>query len=188
MTTTTRRARSPRTITHESIAQRTAEVRRAYFAKAPQHARWRIDVDTVVGFARCDRRGWRGTADQWIEDLVIAAACVRGDQEAWHHVELANSWRLREAARLRLSPERAALVVARFWAELRRHTNRGGGHTNLADYCGDAPLAHWLAARLFAAIESPATHARECEFLDSVDQVRTLAADASEAIRMPTAT
>ncbi|MSR28228.1 MAG: hypothetical protein EXS03_01465 [Phycisphaerales bacterium] len=188
MTTVAPRSSVRRASTEDTVAARIAEVRRAYFAVASCHAHWRIGVDTVVALAGCDRPRWKRPADLWMEDLLVAAACLKGNQEAWHHLELANSWRLREAAQLRLSPGRSAMFVARFWLDLKRNSRAGGGVPSLTDYCGEELLSRWLVARLFARLECTSKSPRSHAILDSAESWRTLPPDAAETIRVPTAT
>ncbi len=189
MTLTTPRpsARLARQQPHITLPERIAQVRRAYFANAAAHSRWQVDVETVVRLSRCDQRSWRGSPEGWIEDLVIVAACLRGDQEAWHAIELANSWRLRQGAQARVAPNRATIEVARFWCDLKRNTKTGSEGPNLHDYCGNGLLSNWLSARMNARIESPVAPSGE-RFLDRPEPMRTLARVVPGIMPVPTAT
>ncbi len=185
--------RLPQLAPHERVNL----LRRAYFASALAHARWRVDVECVIAHVESsqgDATSWRVQPKEWIEDVVIACACVGGDQQAWHTLQLANTWRLREVAELRMSPSHASLLVERFWRELRvrsvgqqnaRHSDRKA-HRGLCDYRGGETLSRWLLSQVLARVESLDTSVDA--ILDTMPQLRTLGFDASESARMPQAT
>ncbi len=186
--TTTLAPRSQRLQSMDSgtVAESEARLRRAYFGCSSAHGRWGVSVSDVVEFASgaSKRRGVQ--PHEWVEDLIVACACRRGEQDAWHHLELAHSWRLREAARVRLSAPAAAVVVAQFWAHLKRNTRVGSGDPSLAKYAGETVLARWLVARLNARLEMPDATDPAC--LDRAQRVRTLPKDACGFARVPSAT
>ena len=174
-------------------------LRRAYFASAPSHRRWRIGIDAVIeqitapsprGSARSI--AWKFPAIQWIDDVIIACACIGGEQQAWHHVQLANTWRLREVAELRLTPSKATLLVERFWRELQVDTRRTDLIAGMRTYRGGETLGRWLISRLLAHVESLPTGAMTRgnvdTILDTLPRLRTLGFEVPEPARVPQAT
>ena len=163
-------------------------VRRAYFSNAPTHMRWKVSVDAVISQVDSEATRWNGPAESWIEDVVIACACARGEQQAWHHLHLANSWRLREAAELRLAPQQASLLVERVWRELRVNTRADTITPRMQDYRGGETIARWLLSLILSRIEALPVGATVDAILDTMPQMRTLACDASDSNQVPQAT
>ena len=174
--------------------QRANQIRQAYFSHGSAAARWRVDLECVMQQINHADLAWNAQPDQWIEDVVIACACIRGEQQAWHYMQLANGWRLREAAELRLSPARASLLVERFWSDLRRNTvqNRtadcGSSQPALQDYRGCETLARWLLSQVLSRTEALPIGSSIDSILDTMPRLRTLAFEASTPSRVPQAT
>lgn len=170
-------------------------LRRAFFASAHSHARWRIDIETVIARVDCDgasAAAWRLPPSAWIEDVVIACACLGGDQQAWHNVQLANTWRLREVAELRLTPPQASLMIERFWRDIHAQSRDQQNFRGLHRYHGGETLSRWLLSQVLAQVESlPVGGSIDTSvdaFLDTLPQLRTLGFEASESTRVPQAT
>jgi len=116
-----------------------------------------------------------------LEGVAHAIACVRGDARAW--IELANrhGWCLERAAMDRHHIE-GGLSARRFWSEVKRGTlgapqdrvrEDGWPLPRLQWYAGLRPLRHWLADRLFGAIEARGDSSQR-ERLDSLSQPSSL--------------
>jgi len=144
-----------RTLSADIVHRRESLLRTAAFAAPQVLRRWRVSVGEIVDFARPSLNKPAARPQDWIEDLALAYACCRGDQAAWHHLELAHCWRLREAAALRVGTQEGLRVVAQFAAHLRRNTRAGAGDPSLTNYSGEVLLLHWLVARMHARLESP---------------------------------
>ncbi|MSR68819.1 MAG: hypothetical protein EXS17_00500 [Phycisphaerales bacterium] len=178
-----------------SQQERVNGLRRAYFATAAAHARWRIDIEAVIAQVEstvAPAAPWRLPPSEWIEDVVIARACIQGEQQAWHHVQLANTWRLREVAELRLTPSQASLLVERFWRNLHVRSRAQNNSAGLHTYHGGETLSRWLLSQVLAQVESlpvgGSIDASVDAILDTMPQLRTLACEASESTRVPQAT
>ncbi len=178
-----------------SRKERVNLLRRAFFASAFAHARWRVDIETVIARVECESASpaaWRLAPSAWIEDVVIACACTSGDQQAWHNVQLANTWRLREVAELRLTPPQASLLVERFWRDLQTSSRDQSKSQGLHRYHGGEALSRWLLSQVLAQVEALAVggsiDTSVDAFLDTMPQLRTLGSEASESNRVPQAT
>ncbi|MSR44871.1 MAG: hypothetical protein EXS15_05895 [Phycisphaerales bacterium] len=153
-------------------------------------------MDCVVAQVNHDAVKWNSSAESWIEDVVIACACIRGEQQAWHHLQLANTWRLREAAELRLSPQRASLLVERTWSELRASTRLDLDSPRMQEYHGGETVARWLVSLILSRIEeiptgvpvNPPVGSTVDAILDTMPRLRTLACDPSSSGCVPQAT
>ena len=178
--------------TTPSQADRTNALRRAYFASAISHGRWNVDIESVISCVNWKDAKWDSRPEQWIEDVVIACACVRGEQQAWHHIRFVNTWHLREAAELRLNPEHASLLVERFWRELLGNTqersNSSAKTPRIQEYQGCQTLGRWLLSQILTRTESLPMGATVDSILDTMPRVRTLACEASVSQRVPQAT
>ena len=175
-----------------TVVDRTHSLRRAYFASSISHSRWNVGVECViaqVNWIDCKRDS---QPEQWVEDVVIACACIRGEQQAWHHVQFANTWRLREAAELRLSPEKASLLVERFWRLLRTNSRTANSQCanglRMQNYRGGQLLTRWLLSQILSQIEALPLGSSVDAILDTMPQLRTLGCDASVSERVPQAT
>lgn len=197
-----------RTLT--STAQRSDMIRRAYFANAQTHAKWNVSIELVISQVDLQNVKWMDRVELWIDDAVIACACVRGEQQAWNHLTMANTWKMREAAELRLSPQEALLMVERFWRELRANTcaesctesctnSRTNSRTmtdrrRMQQYRGGQTIARWLLSQILGQVESiPLGSARSTRstvstILDTMPRLRTLDCEAFALKRMPQAT
>ncbi len=182
-------------LTPESPSDRTNLLRRAFFASALAHSRWRVDIETVIARVECESDSpapWRLPPSAWIEDVVIACACMRGEQQAWHSVQLANTWRLREVAELRLTPSQASLLVERFWREIQLRSREPKNSRGLHNYHGGETLSRWLLSQVLAQVEAlpvgGSITTSVDAILDTMPQLRTLASEASETTRVPQAT
>ncbi|MDA0802501.1 MAG: hypothetical protein O2819_01910 [Planctomycetota bacterium] len=153
-TTAAKRSRGPSAAAGRERSNAPADgesiLREAYFSLGARAARrLHVSADEVVRHALetgLPPARWQGP---WIEDMVLATACARGDQEAWSELTLAHAWRLREAARDVLSTHEVALLVTRFFAVLRK-----GEHESIRHYDGRHSLAYWLGARFAISIGS----------------------------------
>lgn len=124
-------------------------VRGAFFSRGECVARrLGVSVDEVVAHIAATSLAESRWSACWIEDLVVAAACARGDQEAWSDLTLAHGWRLREAARDLVGASDSALLVARFFARLRR-----GEAESISHFDGRHSLSYWLGARFAIMID-----------------------------------
>ena len=177
---------------------------RGYFSQLGQawvgHARWIRGITAQDLIEHVERASPAGipevAASSWAADIALAVACCRDLPEAWSHLTVANTWRLREACALRLDAEESILFTERFWADLRARTRAAMrdpeagaqcGALRLQCYSGQRALARWLVAHLLVRLESgvgvPA-HA-----LDSSPAAHTLTnSTAGASLRLPTAT
>lgn len=193
-----------------TLEQRTNLLRRAYFASSRDHLRWEVGFDQVLSQVTDMNWSWKSRPDRWIEDVVVACACVRGEQLAWHQIQLVNTWRLRDDAELRLNPAQASLFVERFWSELRRNTlARDLGRTldrhlerketpvanlsnlRMQEYRGCETLTQWLRSHVLSRIEALPLGSRadlNGEILDTIPRLRRLGLSASHSCRVPQAT
>ncbi len=180
-----------------NVVERTNSLRRAYFASSISHARWKVDVESVISQVNWNDCKKDSQLEQWVEDVVIACACIRGEQQAWHHVQFANTWRMREAAELRLSPEQASLLVERFWRVLRTNSCSANSQCThglrMQNYRGGQMLTRWLLSQILTQIESlplgsSILGSSVDAILDTMPQLRTLGYEASVSERVPQAT
>ena len=175
-----------------TVVDRTNSLRRAFFASSLSHSRWNVGVECVISQVNWDDCKRDSQPDQWVEDVVIACACIRGEQQAWHHVQFANTWRLREAAELRLSPEQASLLVERFWRVLRTNSRAANSQCanglRMQNYRGGQMLTRWLLSQILTQIEALPLGSSIDAILDTMPQLRTLGCDASVFERLPQAT
>jgi len=177
---------------------------RGYFAQLGQawvgHSRWIRGItakDLVDHVERTSPAGIpESAASSWAADVALAVACCRDLPEAWSHLTVANTWRLREACALRLDAEESILFTERFWADLRAQTRAAmrdpeaaaqGGALRLQCYSGHRALARWLVAHLLVRLESGVgVHG---DALDSSHAANTLInSTAGASLRLPTAT
>jgi hypothetical protein len=177
---------------------------RGYFAQLGQawvgHARWIRGItaqDLIEHVELASPAGIpEAAASSWAADIALAVACCRDLPEAWSHLTVANTWRLREACALRLDAEESILFTERFWADLRARTRTAMrdpgagaqcGALRLQCYSGQRALARWLVAHLLVRLESGVGvpgHA-----LDSSPAAHTLTSSTGGAsLRLPTAT
>ena len=184
-----------------TIVDRTNSLRRAYFASSISHSRWNVSVECAISQVNWNDCKSDSQPEQWIEDVVVACACIRGEQQAWHYVQFANTWRLREAAELRLSPEQASILVERFWRQLRSNScaakngnqSEGLSELRMQNYRGGQLLTRWLLSKILAQIESlplgsTVLGSTVDAILDTMPQLRTLGCEASVSKRVPQAT
>lgn len=178
-----------------TVAQRGDTIRRAYFAHAPAHSKWNVSIETLISQVDLENTKWADQVDLWIADAVIACACVRGEQQAWNHLSMANTWKMREAAELRLTPHEAILVVERFWRELRANTCARLGTcadgASMQQYRGGQTITRWLLSNILGQVEAiPLGSARSSRstiatILDTMPRLRTLDSEAFASERMP---
>ena len=177
---------------------------RGYFAQLGQawvgHSRWIRGItaqDLVEHVESASPAGIpESAACSWAADVALAVACCRDLPEAWSHLTVANTWRLREACALRLDAEESILFTERFWADLRARTRAAardpegsarGGELRLQCYSGQRALARWLVAHLLVRLESGV--GVPCDALDSSPAAHTLVnSTAGASLRLPTAT
>lgn len=185
-----------------TIVDRTNSLRRAYFANSISHSRWNVSVECAISQVNLSDCKRDSQPEQWIEDVVIACACIRGEQQAWHYVQFANTWRLREAAELRLSPEQASILVERFWRQLRSNSSaaakngnqsKGLSELRMQNYRGGQLLTRWLLSKILTQIESlplgsTVLGSTVDAILDTMPQLRSLGSEASVSERVPQAT
>ena len=179
-------------------------LQRGYFSQLGQawvgHSRWirgitaqdlidHVELASPAGIPEC-------AASSWAADIALAVACCRDLPEAWSHLTVANTWRLREACALRLDAEESILFTERFWSDLRTRTRAamrdpesGGqcGALRLQCYSGQRALARWLVAHLLVRLESGVGVPGDA--LDSSPAANTLTnSTAGASLRLPTAT
>ena len=177
---------------------------RGYFAQLGQawvgHSRWIRGItarDLVDHVERASPAGIpEAAATSWAADVALAVACCRDLPEAWSHLTVANTWRLREACALRLDAEESILFTERFWADLRARTRTAMrdpdagaqcGALRLQCYSGQRALARWLVAHLLVRLESGVGVPSGA--LDSSPAAHTLTdSTAGASLRLPTAT
>jgi hypothetical protein len=177
---------------------------RGYFAQLGQawvgHSRWIRGItsqDLVEHVERASPAGIpENAASSWAADVALAVACCRDLPEAWGHLVVANTWRLREACALRLDAEESILFTERFWSDLRTRTRAAmrdpesgarGGALRLQCYSGQRALARWLVAHLLVRLESGV--GVPSGSLDSSPAAHTLIdSTAGASLRLPTAT
>lgn len=111
----------------------------------------------------------RGVAPAlWIEDLVLAVACARGDALAWTDLRRYADPVLQQAAAEYLDASDAAALVASFWDCLRAATRSDGGpnartgsspsEPSLSMFSGSRPLQAWLLEHLLRRVETADSH------------------------------
>jgi hypothetical protein len=133
-------------------------IRREYFARAGEvGAAYGITADDILRHVeRANLAATPGPARalSYIEDLVLAAACVRGHPRAWAEAWSKYEGVLLRAARMRLDEADAIVFVRRYWIDL--HAATTGcvpGFPTIADFVGVRPLRIWLTDRLLGRIE-----------------------------------
>lgn len=177
-------------------------LQRGYFAQLGQawvgHARWIRGItsqDLVDHVKAAAPLGIPAhSAADWAADVALAVACCRDLPEAWSHMTVAHTWRLRESCALRLDAEEAILFTERFWSDLRAQTRAAArdpeaarGALRLQCYGGQRALARWLVAHLLVRLESGT--GVPCDSLDTGCAAHTLAEPAAgHSLRLPTAT
>lgn len=134
-------------------------IRREYFARAGgAGAAYGITADDVLRHVeRANLASTPGPARalSYIEDLVLAAACVRGHPRAWAEAWSKYEGVLVRAARMRLDEADSIVFARRFWIDLHAATtgSHAGAFPTIADFVGVRPLRIWLTDRLLGRIE-----------------------------------
>lgn len=144
-------------------------VRAAFFARGQRVAmRHGVSVDDVVRHLSRTALAPDVWQSKWMDDLILAIACARGDHDAWGVLTLAHGWRLREVAAEALGAASAPLAVARFFAVMRRDAP-----ASFATFDGRTSLSHWLGARFASTIGTQLPRLDRAR-LDTAQASRTL--------------
>lgn len=150
-------------------------IRREFFARASQNAsRYGVTLDDVVWHLRGAHLPLTpGPARvlAYIDDVVVAVACVRGHPRAWHDAWEKHESSLIRACTARLDHADAVVFTRRFWVDLFLASTAGGDQATgaaatgdeaadelvapwpLRTYVGVRPLRVWLSDRLLARLE-----------------------------------
>lgn len=153
---TTLRPTSPPPLSKRLAARRAAversmgedAVREAFFSRGQRTAvKQGVALEDVIEHLRASGLPAESWHAKWVDDLILVAACARGDQPAWSDLMLAHGWRLREAATEALGHAESPVAVARFFAAIRRTPRE-----SLATFDGRTSLSHWLGARFATMI------------------------------------
>ncbi|MDG2021085.1 MAG: hypothetical protein P8J59_03955 [Phycisphaerales bacterium] len=146
------------------------ELRRAFFREAGEAAlRFNVSIDDILdhlrfafdlSLLRTDalRRVAIERIAQNIEELVIAIACIRGDENAWSECIEPLRPVLIRMCELRVDEADAILHASRFILEVRNRTfGRTGefddGIPRLQEFAGIQPLRSYLGGPLFAILQ-----------------------------------
>ncbi|MDZ4754021.1 MAG: hypothetical protein SGJ11_05945 [Phycisphaerae bacterium] len=148
-----------------------SRIRREFFARAAQQAtRYSVTLDGLVShLERANLAITPGPARvlSFIDDLVLAVACVRGHPRAWHDAWEKHESVLIRASRMRLEDSDAIIFARRFWIDLyattvdcnnlgaapRFATGRNGAPSRLGEFVGGRSLRIWLTDRLLGRLE-----------------------------------
>lgn len=144
-------------------------LRRVFFQDPPDAAfRYGLTIEDAIEHCRCafalelldSSELQRAAADRLashLDDILLAAACVRDDARAWHDFNDELQPLLTRMCEIRVADDDATLHASQFLRSVRLRTNgvnaEDDGTPRLQDYTGLQPLRSFLGGPLFSLLQ-----------------------------------